>query len=274
MAAPLAFLLKQLPKRREVVQRCFSRLCTELRLESLLGTDSRWAIVGGAVRDMLLSSHIDNEMFWGPWKDLDVAINSSSCVLAKGGMGTGRIRVTRNSFGGWKLELPQQESADAWLIGEHVPELHPGANWYLYLAHFDFGPNAVAFVWPEQEVVIHRAWLAQVRGAIVERMARSLPRPAVQPVRAVALAVHLEALTGYRFRFGDRILSDVRRLAEGSNSDRAECLAYLTEKVARGRWPPAVAWRLVQLLGQERGGRFAKTVVDQLESTLIRSHSL
>src|SRR5262245_54522371 len=73
-------LLRVLDERRERTTQFFVDLCQRTSLPEMLGRGRSWAIIGGAVRDMLLDMRDETEPLGRSgqapalWPDLDIAV--------------------------------------------------------------------------------------------------------------------------------------------------------------------------------------------------------
>src|SRR5207248_591395 len=99
----------------------------------------------------------------------------------------------------------------------------------------DFGVNAIAFVWPSRELVVHPRWLEDVQSFRVELLSDRSPRKELQPLRAIALGAALTRRLARPFRLGEAVWAEIDWLLAGPEH-MSSALAYLREKVAVGRW--------------------------------------
>ena len=158
---------KKLERKLADTQRVFENLVVHAHLTQMLGGFSDWAFVGGAVRDVLLTDEPDRRCGASPWQDLDIAVahESHDALVAALTGHSSRWHVRLNSFGGVKATLPSIGSIDLWVTGRRAPredwERHQ--YWMHYLDTVDFGVNAVAFAWPNCDLIVHQRWVEDVQ---------------------------------------------------------------------------------------------------------------
>jgi hypothetical protein len=183
------------------------------------------------------------------------------------------LEITRNSFGGFKMYEPVLGAIDAWTV--EVSGMVPNSIsfWQEYLGHVDFGLNAVAFIWPEREVVIHPRWLEDLEQRKIEKMAIESPRRELQPLRAIALAHKMSSSVKRKlsFAYGPGVLSDCEWLAGSSDpSPWDSCFSYLKDKIASKRWPPAVVDRVRNSFAEREGASAFVQAFDQTIAAWMR----
>jgi hypothetical protein len=236
--------------------------CVTAGLPDLVGNRGHWAIVGGAVRDALLA-HDVSRVLWEPWNDLDIAIAYAACDRQSRRSGPGsETSLLRNSFGGWRIQDAKLGTLDLWLM-TYSAVADTRTFWKNYLGTVDYSVNAVAFAWPECRLFLHPNWMEHLRSRTISRIGRTLPRPAVQPVRAIALAVRLELLSREPFSFADNVRQNLAWLAaDASREHVTESLEYLDDRLKKRRWDYAVLDRLVD---EVRKLRVSHTFAELLE---------
>lgn len=249
----ITHILRTLPERKESVVEVLSHLVKELSLPQMLGEDASWAVVGGCLRDWIISGHRPHTVpMLVPWPDVDVAVGSTGFSLSERAKRLQRMRmdITRNSYGGWKAEGHGVE-IDVW----RLPRAHRGTldlhAWDAYLETIDFTLNAVAFVWPQKEVVMHEDWETSLERRQVEKLSPCSPRPELLPIRAVALSTKLSQFTPCSFSLCSQLKEDLRVLASRTNHQRfMQAMHYLRRKIESNRWDSLVLDNFVMQLTQ------------------------
>jgi hypothetical protein len=227
-------VLATLDKRRRFAGRLFSEYCERSDLPAVIGPRRRWAIVGGAVRDALLSAHIEARTLFDPWQDIDVAVGGRTAAPLKINH-RGHFTMRRNSFGGLKLQGDKTGTVDIWRWPDGDGKR--GVSWIEKLELIDFGLNAVVFLWPEAEIIVHPRWIKDLKRRTIEKLSDASIDTGVQVVRAIALKVKLELLSGESFQLGERILADLSWLVARAGHDEAlHALRYLRGKTEERRW--------------------------------------
>jgi hypothetical protein len=220
-------------------QRVFEDLVVRTPVFKMLSAFSDWAIVGGAVRDVLLADESDCHSTAPIWQDVDIAVaHESPDALVAAFAGTSpHWRVRLNSFGGVKATFPSFGTIDIWVTGTHTPR--QDAERYQYWTHYldtvDFGVNAVAFAWPSCDLIVHQRWVKDVQSNCVEVLSECSPRKEIQPLRAIALCAALTCRHCRPAHLGERVWTEISQLLEAPEHMHA-ALAYLRSKVASGRW--------------------------------------
>src|SRR5437870_99138 len=91
--------------RRRLACEYLQDLCERTQLPELVGPKNHWAIIGGVVRDAVVRSHGDEPCPISSWPDIDIAVTVNVDRLpAVRGFRAGEVKVSRNSFGGLRLE--------------------------------------------------------------------------------------------------------------------------------------------------------------------------
>lgn len=245
----LGKIQEDLDRRCERAARLLREAVVGLSLPSIIGEGKEWAIVGGVVRDCLLSEHLFADMLCRSWPDVDIAVvatdsewsgvacSSHSCSL----------RVTRNRFGGLKLRGEHVGEIDLWPVMPKKTELSGTDLWLDYLGTVDFGLNAVAFTWPQCKVLVHHRWKRDLSLRAVESLAGQQSCRHLEPLRAVALAVKAGQSTGAFFALHDDIRANLQwLLSHEDDGTVANTFEYLRDKLTSGRWPHAVFSRFLQ----------------------------
>jgi len=237
----ISYIVSNLNGRIRVARQIFSDLCVTTPLLDFLGKDRSCAIVGGAVRDVLLMSDPWTIQMFHQWPDIDIAVvdDLSELPIVANSISSNGATISTNTFGGLKVSHESLGSLDIWTWRK------PGLNntslkdWRERLNMVEFGLNAVAFVWPEQEIVIHPRWISDLKnGPLVEKVYLSPVQKAIQTVRAIALAAKLEDQLGTKVILGKSMISDLKWLVKNASpSEIEEGLYYLRKKIDIGRWP-------------------------------------
>jgi len=241
--------LHQLDDRQEYTRQVFLELCERTSLVDLAGKDRSWAIIGGAVRDTLLSPKIGCSHLFELWPDIDIAVTHdvSELPVAAGSSNDRSITISPNSFGGLKIREPKLGVIDFWTWT--TPKNHGStANWLEELERVDFGMNAVAFVWPQREVIIHRRWIQDLRTRRIEKVSPQSPKTSIQVVRAIALKVKLQLLVNQSFGLGTNIRQDLQWLVKDApRAEVTQAIHYMIEKTTNSRWPIATLERFLRV---------------------------
>lgn len=227
----------------------FRRFVREIGLQYLLHGCDGWAIVGGAVRDMLLLGKNPSRAW--PFPDLDVIIAPSTQAPLKTMLDELGIKTAYNSFGNFAVIDPQYGVMD--VIPARAPSVAPSATLRASmvsaeLAQFNFGLNAAAFHWPSERLFVHPRWWSDLRTRQIEVLAEQHNElPHLRPACAAALAVKLEERGIGEMSFGPLLKAEVAAL-RGNSALLVETRAYIARKIASGRWNQAVSVRFEALL--------------------------
>ncbi len=220
-------------------RRVFEDLIVRTQLSTMLGAFSDWAIVGGAVRDVLLTEKWDRHTAVPVWQDVDIAVahESQDALIAAFTDACSHWHVGLNSFAGVKATHPSFGTIDLWVTGKCSPrqDVERYGYWMQYLDTVDFGVNAVAFAWPSCDLIVHQRWVTDVMSNCVEALSKCSPRKEIQPLRAIALCAALTRRHCWPAQLGDEVWAEIGRLLEAPEH-MPTALAYLRNKVASGRW--------------------------------------
>lgn len=218
-----------LVERGALAEQIFSELCQKTLL-GYVGERTNFAIVGGAVRDVLLSENIRNRQLCFSWNDIDIA-------LVEDFSNHSNIAASKNAFGGHKLHDSSIGALDIWTWAEPGSSKVALKDWLARLENVDFGLNAVAFVWPQAKILFHQRWIEDLQSLKIERLSSNVPNSSLQPVRAIALASKMEKKFKSRVRLGEGVKAQLKWLVQdASASDIEEGLSYLKNKVDCNRW--------------------------------------
>jgi hypothetical protein len=224
-------VISSLDSRKRAVSRSLETLCTLPSISGLFKRFRSWAIVGGAVRDLLLVRDIHHSHFMFDFPDVDIAVDKA---IPKGYFDKllGDVHVATNSFGGIKLRSPNLGVIDIWAW-----ESRSGFESTLLkerLPYVDFGMNSVAFVWPQREILIHERWITDVKALVVEKL--DTPKVQFLIVRGCALAAKLEKIAKRKIPLGPRVSEDFRDIIDRDDAEWHSSIRYLKSKVVSGRW--------------------------------------
>ena len=223
----------------ECAEAVFRELATRAELRDLFGGVTSWGIVGGAVRDALLSKQTNQRWFWPRWPDLDIAVfdeNFEEKTLFRKMTSTPGM-CQRNNFGGWKLVYEGLGVIDVWMVERQQCFEDISEAWLSYLRRFDYGVNMVAFVWPVLSIVTRPEWFDDVKRGVVENHFCGSARKELQPLRGVALAAKLSSMCERKFVLGRNALREFAWFAnKGEPALIRVAFNYVNNKVATGRW--------------------------------------
>lgn len=246
-------IISSLKKRRILTCLELSTLFDQFGLSKMMeGQD--WAVVGGAVRDVLISDSLrdvlisDPLLYKGPtsfpWTDVDVALICSEQTFDESdhlehlGCEFGRIVnvIGRNRLGGTKLYLDDFDLIDLWCW--YKKSRQTNVNFVRSkLRTVDFGLNAVAFLWDEcgkPKTVIHSRWKYDLQHRQVETMPMAWFPDIYRLIsRAIVLAAGMYLQLGVRFQLGDTINNHIRDLWLNRAGDLREMNRILLEKIER-----------------------------------------
>lgn len=212
---------------------CSRMFVSAVLLAAVVWPDVQWAIVGGAVRDVLLASEQAGADEDWSWPDLDIAVLGpvDDLPVVSDSRVQRSVKLAKNSFGGWKMEDEQLGEVDVWSWPSE------GRSWEEELNRVDFGLNAIAFTWPSRQVVMHARWSKDLALAQIEKVHPAPSRPELQAVRASALAEKLTRLLGMPVAFSPGVQAEVDwLLQEADEGTLQDALAYFAQKVKSGRW--------------------------------------
>lgn len=231
-------------------ERLFRNLCTENRWALLFGSNASWAIVGGAVRDALLSSRMETS-----WPDIDIAVARSLDALpvvnARRRSALQKYRISYNSYGGLKIASRAVPDVDVWSWTSPGESRTALRHWQQRLELVDFGLNAVAFVWPQAKIIVHPRWQADLDAEQVEVLADPSSLRGIQVVRSVALATKASKLISKKVELGVQARAELRWLVSSAPQKEVSCaLNYLRQKVDSGRWDRSVERNFFELCSE------------------------
>lgn len=231
-------------------QDLLTNLCRHTALVNILKTANYWAIVGGVVRDALLTNSTKDSEFFNEWEDIDIALTKfpRKGLLTRLDRKSPGVRITKNHFGGLKVHIRELGQMDLWVWKDINGLANKRDFWFEQLESVDFGINAVAFTWPTCDIIIHPQWKRDIVQSKIEKLAQESPLKQLQPIRAVALAAKMELKLHIPFELGARAKNDLYQfLYDTSEAERCYALKYLEEKLRSERWPSHTVTRFLQI---------------------------
>jgi hypothetical protein len=239
-----------LDERVRHAQALLTGLCRHPLLLNMLKTARHWAIVGGAVRDaLLIASNKDTDVY-AEWKDIDIALTKlpRKGLLCRPDRKNSKVNIAKNNFGGLKVYTDELGTMDLWVWRAENEIAGTKDFWFKQLESVDFGINAVAFIWPACEIIIHPQWERDLLCSQIEKVADYSPLKVLQPIRAIALAAKMELKLASSFNLGSKAASDLHWLLNlASDTEVNIALNYLEEKLLAERWPSYTLVRFLQL---------------------------
>ena len=238
-------ILAEYQNRVNEVQEAFRFICDCFEIDMLLEGSPCWAVVGGAVRDLLLSDNIllDIDSLQKTWVDLDICIpvDASNVFRLFNSKSENSYSCEKNTFGGLKIHDDDIGNIDIW-TWEGPGSTHCSqSDWIERLKLVDFGINEIAFAHPQLEIITSGAQKRDLSLRRIEKCSLKLPKPHIQPVRALYLKLKLSQICQDDFYLGELILDDLKWLLnDSSEAIMEEVLMYLDYKVGSNRWPKEV----------------------------------
>jgi len=112
----ISYIVSNLNGRIRVARQIFSDLCVTTPLLDFLGKDRSCAIVGGAVRDVLLMSDPWTIQMFHQWPDIDIAVvdDLSELPIVANSISSNGATISTNTFGGLKVSHESLGSLDIW----------------------------------------------------------------------------------------------------------------------------------------------------------------
>ncbi len=265
-------ILDNLEQRKKQARFILADICQNSTLPDILGRHCAWAIVGGSVRDCLLARDPYTRTFFSSWPDVDVAIAGDKFDINErlSNIEDMEFSAKHNTFGGWKVINEDMGELDIWRVKLDKNSSDSLDKWLMYLDNVDFAINAVAFLWPECQVVIHHRWCESLRKQRVAKLSPYSIKRHLQPIRGIALAVKLKETTNLQFKLGRDVADDLIWVTTNKDENIiCESLKYLQDKVSSGRWPFLVLQRfLLESANIDHGDTFYELVGDILAEDL------
>lgn len=204
--------------------------------------NSEWAIVGGFVRDTLISKFIGAKIISA---DIDIAVLGK---LPKVRLNNEIIEITDNSFGGLKIKTLKYGYIDIWSVNVNQRKSNNTSLWIDYLDHIDFSINSIIFTYPKQKIYMHKNWFISFKHRLISQLNESSPSPDLQLIRAIALTKTLSLKTGLKFSTNSITINKLQNvLSIGEISSYHNMLDYTVDKVIKNRWPDNVLNELIDL---------------------------
>jgi hypothetical protein len=214
-----------------------------------------WAIVGGFVRDLIISLYYKIDV---PSPDVDIALIGRYPEYKR----NNHISVMqKNTFGGLKFISSAFGEIDLWTLKGHkngkchniskpkniskpvrrtgVASKNIGSNrsivlWEKYLRDIDFNINTVLYAYPEKRIIINKEkWLSFLEYQNIEINSNRSPYPHLQPIRAFALAIKLSSLTNQNFRISNQLECSLKEYSFKKNKIIKD---YIEKKIESKRW--------------------------------------
>jgi len=233
-------------------------------LTSLFSEGCQAAVVGGAIRDLVIAGSFTIASPITAFRDLDIAVFSQGdfdhiCSM---------VPSSVNRYGGAKLRGSEQLRIDLWAWDLPRCNGEEGYDWESWLERIDFAINAAVFLWPSKRIVTHSAWESCIAKLQVDRLT-SHP---IKRHRDVFRAVGLQC------RWGARSISPAARnglveeifwlLRTCDNADQIDAFKYFRESVNRGRYPMAALALVFELISEDLGARSIQDFGERFESVL------
>ena len=247
---------KKLQTAIENIEEKLAVIC--LQINHILNLERRhWAIVGGFVRDLIISSYYKVDI---PSPDVDIAL-IGLCPKYKNEDHISAMQ--ENTFGGIKIISSVLGEIDLWTLNSHKSwkcyyiskskNITKSVNrtgatskvnglkrnkyivlWEKYLRDIDFNANTVLYAYPEKKIIINeKKWLSFLEYQNIEINNTRSPYPYLQPIRALALAKKLSYLTSQNFNISDQLeysLKEYGRKQDQTIND------YIEKKIKYQKW--------------------------------------
>jgi hypothetical protein len=247
---------KKLQTAIENVEEKLAEICPQIN--RILNLEKRhWAIVGGFVRDLIISSYYKVDI---PSPDVDIALIGRCPEFKK----EEHINIMQeNTFGGLKIISSVLGEIDLWSLNSHkswkcynisksknitkslkrtaTTSKITGLNknkyivlWEKYLRDIDFNANTVLYAYPEKRIIINEKKLFSfLEYQNIEINNIRSPYPYLQPIRALALAEKLSCLTSQNFRISEQLECSLREY--GHKQDQI-INDYIKKKIKYKKW--------------------------------------
>ncbi|MDR0443427.1 MAG: hypothetical protein LBH44_08490 [Treponema sp.] len=231
--------------------------------------ERQWAIVGGFVRDLIISVYYKVEV---PSPDVDIALMGRYPEYK---MNEYISAMQKNTFGSLKIISSTLGEIDLWTLKSHINGkyhyisksknasksvkrvgavskaacLNRNKNidtWKKYLRYIDFNANTVLYAYPEKRIIINKEkWLSLLEYQNIEINYTHSPYPYLQPIRALALAVKLSSLTSQNFRISNQLERSLREYSYRQNKTIND---YIEKKIKCQKWGEQVPASYSQFL--------------------------
>ena len=247
---------KELQTAIENVEDKLAKICPQIN--HVLNLEGRhWAIVGGFVRDLIISLYFKVDI---QSPDVDIAL-IGRCPEYKKDAHISAMQ--KNTFGGLKIISSVLGEIDLWTLKSHKNEKFyyisksrniskpmkrvaatskvTGLNknkyivlWERYLRNIDFNANMVLYAYPEKRIIINKEkWLSFLEYQNIEINNIRSPYPYLQPIRAWALADKLSYLTSQDFHISCQLKRNLREYGYKQDQIINE---YIKKKIKYQKW--------------------------------------
>jgi hypothetical protein len=247
------------------------------QIHDILGRPNQWAIVGGVIRDAMIAPEGELLDAFRSFPDIDVAVSlRDDGDLLKRGLVPVKLSLERsgidyhvNSFGGLKIATPEMGFVDVWGWRASSRERDAPRLWMRLLNTVDFGLNAVAYCWPEREIIFHEQWKQDYDSLRIERLMEYQGKRELFVIRAFALAAKMKVALMGRVRFGMRVKRDIAWLLEQAEDDNiVSAMEYLKQKLASQRWHIGVLNLLLRHVGSHQGAENSTILMELLRGMM------
>jgi len=229
------------------------------------------AIIGGAVRDVLVSILSKGEIAETPWRDIDIAIVESEYRNIYEKIKLFDLDIKQNTFGGLKINLGNNDIFDMWKIKCDPSELYDSYYWEQYLKNIDFGINAIAFILPEKRIILREEWIDDYFSGLVEDHFFKAEKPELQSIRAIAIASRLTKISNREFKLGHNCLKRLDWLAgEAKKEEIISVFKYIRTKVNMKKWD----YHFVDLFEKMVSSNNHSRIFESVFSSFIDSHHI
>jgi len=201
-----------------------------------------WALVGGYVRDSLISSILKRKI---DSPDIDIAVLGNFPRIE---LNNEIIKINKNTFGGLKIYSRKYGEIDLWKVdyGEQKEDIV--RIWEDYLYKIDFGINSIIFIYPDQKIMLHKNWSKWFENRTISKLYELSKYSDIQLIRAFALSVNLSKKTGVEFHTSKKIKDELNYFLGLHNKDVYDSIMnYTIEKIRRKRWSYCVLRELEEL---------------------------
>jgi hypothetical protein len=248
------------------VEEKLSEICPQINI--ILNLKGRhWAIVGGFVRDLIISFYYKVDV---PSPDVDIALIGRYPIYRKNDYISA---MQENTFGGLKINTSTFGEIDLWTLKgyknqkfyisklRNIPKFKRHTDttikvkdfnkyivvWEKYLRDIDFNVNTVLYAYPEKRIIINKEkWFSFLEYKNIEINNADSSYLYLQPIRALALADKLSYLTSQDFRISSQLESGLR---EYSSEQNRTILDYIEKKIKCRKWRDQVQASYANSLG-------------------------
>lgn len=220
------------------------------------------AIIGGAIRDVLVSMLSQSEIAEIPWRDIDIAIIESEYINIYERIKLFGINIKQNTFGGMKINIGKTDALDMWTIKNDPRELYDSFFWKQYLKNVDFGINAIAFILPEKRIILREEWINDYYKGIVEDHFIKAEKPELQSIRAIAIASRLSVLANKEFKLGQKCLERLNWLACAAKQEEIiSVFDYIQIKMNKKKWDSSFVYLFEKMISNSEQSRYFENML-------------